>query len=56
MLIENYRLVETKMATKFARRKKNTNRPKAGDIGYVSSMQKNYKKVIIKETNQAKLF
>ena len=43
--------------TKRQKNKKNGTRPKAGDIGYVSSMQRNYKKVIIKENaNQTKLF
>jgi hypothetical protein len=44
--------------TKRQKNKKNFNRRKAGDIGYVSSMQRNYKKVIIKEQNnaQTKLF
>lgn len=32
--------------TKRQKNKKNFNRPKAGDIGYVSSIQRNYKKKV----------
>ena len=42
--------------TKRQKNKKNFNRPKAGDIGFVSSMQHNYGKPKVVNTNQSKLF
>jgi hypothetical protein len=48
--------------TKRQKNKKNQNRPKAGDVGYVSSMQRNYHKRVAKaelspsEDLQNKLF
>jgi hypothetical protein len=41
--------------TKRQKDKKNKNRPKAGDIGYVSSIQKNYTKKV-ENKNQITLF
>lgn len=48
----------SKGETVWQKNKKNKNRPKAGDIGYVSSIQRNYGKIKVKEVNenQVKLF
>ena len=43
------------MATKRQREKKNVNRPKAGEIGYVSFMHRPRKSAIIKEENKNQL-
>lgn len=42
--------------TKRQKDKKNKSRPKAGDIGFVSSMQRNYSKPKVEDKSQNKLF